>query len=232
MAGKPGHDHCPAHGFQSRLASRRGAILAHGDLRSPRFDRRAPRTASVGGVFLIVPQVSPVRQLTVQEVIDGLETPLRLTAIALLLRPAGPWFVRPGVLAIAVLVLISPRVLRAPLTWVSLALLTVIRIADDLPLRQPYLPARVLVPRGGSGAAATEPRGNPLQVQPMDARARVHVRGLVEGVLADFVDGRFFRVTLLPIRVSAMRRCSSGVSRRSTRAGSAGAAAAAGGAER
>ena len=43
-----------------------------------------------------------------------LEIPLRLTAIALLLRPMGPWFVRPVILAAAAIVLISPRALTDP----------------------------------------------------------------------------------------------------------------------
>jgi hypothetical protein len=37
---------------------------------------------------------------------------LRLSAIALLLRPMGSWWVRPAILAVAVLVLIFPRRLR------------------------------------------------------------------------------------------------------------------------
>ena len=43
-----------------------------------------------------------------------LDTALRLTAIALLLRPMGQWFVRPAILGAAALLLISPRALRTP----------------------------------------------------------------------------------------------------------------------
>ena len=68
-----------------------------------------------------------------------LETALRLTAIALLLRPMGPWFVRPAILAIAALVLVSPRVLRTPAAWLSLATLVAIRIADDWPLADNHI---------------------------------------------------------------------------------------------
>src|SRR5262245_13099996 len=56
---------------------------------------------------------------------------LRLTAIALLLRPMGPWFVRPAILAAAVLMLIFPRALRQPLVWASVAVAIAIRILAD-----------------------------------------------------------------------------------------------------
>ena len=68
-----------------------------------------------------------------------LETPLRLTAIALLLRPMGPWFVRPAVLAAAAVVLISPRVLRTPAMWAAIAALIGIRIADNWPLADNHI---------------------------------------------------------------------------------------------
>ena len=68
-----------------------------------------------------------------------LETPLRLTAIALLLRPMGPWFVRPAVLAAAALVLISPRALRTPAMWAAVAALVGVRIADDWPLADNHI---------------------------------------------------------------------------------------------
>ena len=45
---------------------------------------------------------------------------LRLTLIELLLRPAGPWGVRPLILALAGVGLIATPVLRAPLTWLVL----------------------------------------------------------------------------------------------------------------
>jgi len=48
---------------------------------------------------------------------------LRLTLIELLLRPAGPWGVRPLILALAGVGLIATPVLRTPLTWFVLSLL-------------------------------------------------------------------------------------------------------------
>src|SRR5688572_8433654 len=59
---------------------------------------------------------------------------LRLTLIELLLRPAGPWGVRPLILALAGVGLIATPVLRAPLTWFVLSLLLGARIVADWPL--------------------------------------------------------------------------------------------------
>ncbi|HEX2453607.1 MAG TPA: hypothetical protein VHI99_07885 [Vicinamibacterales bacterium] len=131
--------------------------------------------------------------------IEGLETPLRLTAIALLLRPAGPWFVRPGVLAIAVLVLLSGRVLRAPLTWGILAILIATRIADDWPLSDNHI---YLLVYWCLAIALALPHENREEVL---ARSSRWLLGLAfafavlwKAVLSpDYVDGRFFRVTLL-----------------------------------
>ena len=68
-----------------------------------------------------------------------LETALRLTAIALLLRPMGPWFVRPVILGLAALVLVSPRLLRTPAVWAAAAALVALRNADDWPLADNHI---------------------------------------------------------------------------------------------
>ena len=59
-----------------------------------------------------------------------MDTALRLTAIALLLRPMGEWFVRPLILGAAVLILVYPRALRSPMIWGGVALLTALRIVE------------------------------------------------------------------------------------------------------
>src|SRR4029079_7583400 len=64
---------------------------------------------------------------------------LRLSAIALLLRPMGSWLIRPAILAIAVLVLLFPRLLRRSLMWGAVAGLTAIRIAQDWPLADNHI---------------------------------------------------------------------------------------------
>jgi hypothetical protein len=62
------------------------------------------------------------------------ELVLRLTAIELLLRPMGPWFIKPVILLLAGLALIFPKVVRAPATWLALALLVTGRLVADWPL--------------------------------------------------------------------------------------------------
>lgn len=128
-----------------------------------------------------------------------LEIPLRLTAIALLLRPMGPWFVRPVVLASAALVLISPRALRTPAIWAAVAVLVAVRIADDWPLADNHI---YLLAYWALAIA--------LSLRAIDVSATLSTtsRWLLGLAFAfavlwkvllspDFLDGRFFRVTLL-----------------------------------
>jgi hypothetical protein len=51
----------------------------------------------------------------------------------------GSWLVRPAILAVAVLVLIFPRLLRSSRMWGALAALTAIRIAGDWPLADNHI---------------------------------------------------------------------------------------------
>jgi hypothetical protein len=128
-----------------------------------------------------------------------LDAALRLTAIALLLRPMDPWYVRPVILAAAVLTLIFPAMLRNPNVWGGVALFTAIRIAYDWPLADNHI---YLLCYWAFAVA--------LLLRTPDASARLSVTSrwliglafafavLWKAVLSpDFLDGRFFRVTLL-----------------------------------
>jgi hypothetical protein len=127
-----------------------------------------------------------------------LEIPLRLTAIALLLRPMGPWFVRPAVLASAAFVLISPRALRTPAVWAAVAALVAVRIADDWPLADNHI---YLLAYWALAIALS------LRAVDVSATLSTTSRWLLGLAFAfavlwkvlspDFLDGRFFRVTLL-----------------------------------
>src|SRR5262245_368176 len=64
---------------------------------------------------------------------------LCLTAVALLLRPMGPWFVRPVILALSVLMILSPGLLRSAWAWGAIAVLIAVRIADDWPLADNHI---------------------------------------------------------------------------------------------
>jgi hypothetical protein len=128
-----------------------------------------------------------------------LEISLRLAAIMLLLRPMGPWFVRPGVLAAAALVLVSPRALRTPAIWAGVATLVAVRIAEDWPLADNHIYllaywtlAVALALRGDNMAAA-------LGAMSRWLLGLAFAFAVIWKVLLapDFLDGRFFRVTLL-----------------------------------
>ena len=156
----------------------------------------------------------PIRAPTSEP--EYFDAALRLSAIALLLRPMGSWWVRPAILAIAVLVLIFPRLLRRSLMWGAVAGLTAIRIAEDWPLADNHI---YLL---GYWMLAVA-----LSLRAADARATLAFssRWLVglafafavlwKAVLSpDFVDGRFFRVTLLTDpRFGAVAQLIGGLSR-------------------
>jgi hypothetical protein len=127
------------------------------------------------------------------------DTALRLTAIALLLRPMGPWFVRPLILAAAVVVLIYPKALRQWQVWAALSVLTAIRIAADWPLADNhiyllgYWLLAISVALRSRDAAATLATAS----RSLIGLAFVFAVLWKVALSPDFVDGRFFRVTLI-----------------------------------
>ncbi len=132
----------------------------------------------------------------------GLDLILRLTLIELLLRPGGPWEVRPVILLVAAIGMIATPVLRTPLTWLALSLLIGIRIVSDWPRpdNHIYLLAYWCL---SSGLALLTLNSR----QTLAASGRILI-GLVfalavlwKGILSpDFVDERFFRVTFMTDR--------------------------------
>jgi hypothetical protein len=124
---------------------------------------------------------------------------LRLTAIALLLRPMGPWFVGPAILALAVVVLILPRALRHPVVWGGISLLIAVRIASDWPLADNHIYLLCYWSLAIALALRTSqaPRHLAFSSRWLIGLAFAFAV-LWKAVFApDFVDGRFFRVTLL-----------------------------------
>lgn len=124
---------------------------------------------------------------------------LRLTAIILLLRPMGPWWVTPFILSLAGLSLILPRVLTAPATWYALALLVAVRIIEDWPLADNhiYLLAYWCLAIGLSLGSR-----NVVSVIGRSSRILIGLAFLFAVVWKvvlspDYLDGRFFRVTFL-----------------------------------
>jgi hypothetical protein len=124
---------------------------------------------------------------------------LTLTAIILLLRPLDVWWVTPFILMAACLSLLSRAVRRTPVTWIVVALLVTVRIVVVWPLSDNhiYLLAYWCLAIGLALSGATPA-----------ATLSTSSRWLLAGAFAmavlwkaalspDYVDGRFFRVTLL-----------------------------------
>jgi hypothetical protein len=128
-----------------------------------------------------------------------LDTALRLTAIALLLRPMGPWFVSPVILSAAVLVLIFPRALRSRAVWSALALFIAIRIAADWPLADNHIYLLCYWVLAVALALRTPDPPSCLAVSSRLLIGSAFAFAVLWKVVLspDFMDGRFFRVTLL-----------------------------------
>ena len=128
-----------------------------------------------------------------------LDTALRLTAIALLLRPMGQWFVRPAILGAAALLLISPRALRTPVVWLGIAIAVAVRVADDWPLADNHI---YLLAYWALAIALALRTAVPSPTLAGSSRVLLGLAFacavLWKAVLSpDYLDGRFFRVTLL-----------------------------------
>jgi hypothetical protein len=131
---------------------------------------------------------------------DGVADPvLTLTAIVLLLRPLDVWWVAAFVVPAACLSLLSRTVRRAPLTWILVALFVGARIVALWPLSDNhiYLLAYWCLAIGLALSSAAP-------AATLSASSRWLLAGafgmaiLWKAVLSpDYVDGRFFRVTLL-----------------------------------
>jgi hypothetical protein len=111
----------------------------------------------------------------------------------------GPWFVRPVVLAAAALVLISPRALRTPAVWATVAGLVAVRIAADWPLADNHI---YLLAYWMLAIALSLRAVDTSQVLSTTSRwllGLAFASAVLWKVLLspDFLDGRFFRVTLL-----------------------------------
>ena len=111
----------------------------------------------------------------------------------------GPWFVKPVILALAALVLISPRALRTPAIWAALAALVAVRIADDWPLADNHI---YLIVYWALAIALSLRAGDIARGLATTSRWLLGLAfafAVIWKLLLspDFIDGRFFRVTLL-----------------------------------
>jgi hypothetical protein len=127
------------------------------------------------------------------------EVALRLTAVYLLLRPMGPWGVRPFILGLAGAAIILPGVLRTPATWYGLAALVTVRIIADWPLPDNHI---YLLAYWCLAVALALGAKNGILVISKSSRLLIGLAFLMavvwKGALSpDYLDGSFFRVTLL-----------------------------------
>ena len=131
---------------------------------------------------------------------DGVhDSVLTLTAIVLLLRPLDVWWLSPFVLAAACLALVSRTVRRAPLTWILVAVFIAARVVTVWPLSDnhiyllSYWCLAIGLALSGPASAATLSASSRWLVG-----AAFGMAVLWKAVLSpDYLDGRFFRVTLL-----------------------------------
>jgi hypothetical protein len=128
-----------------------------------------------------------------------MELILRLTAVELLLRPMGPWGVRPLILAAAGWALLSPRALTSSAMWYALTVLVAARIVADWPLPDNHI---YLLAYWCLALALSLGNGDPRPVLATSARRLIGVAFLMAVIWKaflspDYLDGRFFRVTWL-----------------------------------
>jgi hypothetical protein len=131
---------------------------------------------------------------------DGVpDSVLTLTAIILLLRPLDVWWVAPLVLAAACLSLAVRSIRRRPVTWLLVAVLVAVRIVVVWPLsdNHVYLLGYWCLAIG-LALSSTAPAATLAASSRWLLGAAFTMAVLWKAVLSpDYVDGRFFRVTLL-----------------------------------
>jgi len=129
----------------------------------------------------------------------GIEMALTLAALVLLLRPMGPWYVQAPLLFIGALSIVKPRVARTPGLWLAATIVIVVRLVVEWPLpdNHIYLLAYWCL------AAALALQG-PTPEDDLAGASRLLLAGAMTMAVLwkaflspDYMDGRFFRVTLI-----------------------------------
>ncbi len=131
--------------------------------------------------------------------IDRVDLALRLALLDMLLRPVGDWTLRPFVLTLCVVGLLVPGQLRRPSLWLALTFLTGLRVVLDWPLSDNhayllcYWCFAIFLALLSSDPSKCLALNGRLLVGLVFAFATIWKLGLSP----DYVDGRFFRVTML-----------------------------------
>lgn len=145
------------------------------------------------------PWRSPRRLIEPAVRLEGSAVELRLFLLGLLLRPIGPWWVRGPLLALAVVGLVDRRTLSRPVLWSAVTALLTARVIADWPLpdNHSYLLAYVALAVFLAGAAS-DPRPVLAPAFRWLVAATFACAALWKCLLApDYLDGRFFTVTLI-----------------------------------
>lgn len=131
--------------------------------------------------------------------VEPLNLALRLTLLSMLLRPIGAGVVRPCILSLAAAGLLLPGLLRQPGLWIALAFLAGLRVALDWSLADNH--AYLLCYWCIAVALALVSR-DPAACLALNGRLLIGLAFFFAtlwkvGLSPDYLDGRFFRVTLL-----------------------------------
>ena len=124
---------------------------------------------------------------------------LRLTLLEILLRPAAAWPLRTALLVLAGLALVHGRLLLAPLTWLLLAALAGLRLVVDWPLadNHAYLLAYWCLAVALAALVADAHRSLASSARWLVGLAFAFAVLWKAFLSPDYLDGRFFRVTLI-----------------------------------
>jgi hypothetical protein len=128
-----------------------------------------------------------------------LDLVLRLTLLEILMRPVGFWAIRATLLFLAVIGLVLPKVLRAPLTWALLSAGLVWELIDAWPLpdNHIYLLCYWCLAIFLSLRSPTMQRVLAINSRFLLAFTFLFAVLCKAFLSPDYLDGRFFRVTLL-----------------------------------
>jgi hypothetical protein len=130
---------------------------------------------------------------------EYLDLVLRLTLLEVLMRPLGFWAIRASLLLVALLGLLIPKVLRAPLTWLLLSALIAWELIDAWPLPDNHIYLLCYWCLGISIALLLPTTQKILAINSRYLLGLTFLFAVLwKAFLSpDYLDGRFFRVTLL-----------------------------------
>ena len=124
---------------------------------------------------------------------------LRLTLLEILLRPAAAWPLRTALLVLAGVALVHGRLLLAPLTWLLTAALAGLRLVVDWPLadNHAYLLAYWCLAVALAALVPDAHRSLASSARWLAGLAFAFAVLWKAFLSPDYLDGRFFRVTLI-----------------------------------